>query len=144
MTHLDAAMPLRILIVDDDDSAREALGVSLETLGYDVRYAHDGRSALAQVEDEQPEAVVTDLQMPGMDGLELLRELAIRNRGVPVIAISGGGAPMLESARRLGAVEAFAKPVLGDALATAIEHCRRRAEPDTRSAHRPVRSKKPR
>ncbi len=123
MTRLGAIAPLRILLVDDDESVREALGVSLETLGYDVRYAHDGRSALAQVARARPEAMVTDLQMPGMDGLELLREMAVRNLGVPVIAISGGGETMLQSARRLGAVETLAKPVMDEDLALAIEHC---------------------
>jgi len=123
MTRFGADAPLRILVVDDDAAVRESLGLSLETMGYDVGYASDGRSALAAISRLQPEAVVTDLQMPGMNGLELLREMAIRNRGVPVIAISGGGPGLLESARRLGAVETFAKPVMDHDLASAIERC---------------------
>jgi phosphoserine phosphatase RsbU/P len=123
MARLDTT-PIRILVVDDDDAVRESLGVSLESLGYDVRYAHDGRSALAAVEQSHPEAMITDLQMPGMSGLDLLREMAVRNIGVAVIAISGGDTQMLESARRLGAVETFAKPVMDDDLASAIERWR--------------------
>jgi len=121
MTHIGAPAPLRILIVDDNDAVRESLGLCLETMGYDVDYARDGHSALAAIARLEPEAVVTDLQMPGMNGLELLRELAIRNRGLPVIAISGGNPDMLESARQLGAVETFSKPVMDDDLASAIE-----------------------
>jgi len=115
--------PLRILIVDDDDAVRESLGLSLESMGYDVDYACDGRSALAAIAQVTPEAVVTDLQMPGMGGLDLLRELAIRKSDIPVFAMSGGGPVMLESARRLGAVETFAKPVMDEVLASAIERC---------------------
>jgi two-component system C4-dicarboxylate transport response regulator DctD len=124
MTQPGTDAPLRILVVDDDDFVREALGVALESLGYDVDYARDGRSALDAVARLTPEAVITDLQMPGMDGLELVRELSNRNRGLPVIAISGGGETMLASARRLGAVETFAKPVMDQDLAAAIERCR--------------------
>jgi CheY-like chemotaxis protein len=121
MTGLETLPPLRVLVVDDDDAARESLGTSLETLGYDVGYASDGQSALEAVERLHPEAVITDLQMPGMDGFSLLREMAIHNRGIPVIAISGGGPGMLESARRLGAFETFPKPVMDVDLASAIE-----------------------
>src|SRR4051812_2702235 len=106
--------PARILIVDDDDAVRESLGVSLETLGYEVGYASDGRAALVEVARQRPEAIVTDLQMPGMDGLALIREMAVVNRGVPIIAISGGSPDGLEAARRLGAVATFAKPVMDE------------------------------
>lgn len=117
-------MPLRVLVVDDDDAVRESLGISLETLGYDVGYASDGAAALVEVARRRPEAIVTDLQMPGMDGLALLREMAVVNRRVPVIAISGGNPEGLETARRLGAVATFAKPVKDEILASAIERCR--------------------
>ena len=124
MTVSGTPVPLRILIVDDDAAVRESLGLSLETMGYDVDYASDGYTALDAIARLQPGAIVTDLQMPGMGGLDLLRELAARNRGVPVIAISGGSPEILESARRLGAVETFSKPVMDDDLASAIERCR--------------------
>jgi CheY-like chemotaxis protein len=115
--------PLRILVVDDDDAVRESLGLCLESMGYDVGYASDGSSALDAIALLEPEAIVTDLQMPGMSGLDLLRELAMRDRGVPVIAISGGSESMLAAARQLGAVETFTKPVSDDELASAIERC---------------------
>ncbi len=113
-----------VLVVDDDEVLRDSLGVALETLGYAVDYASDGRSALVEVARHRPEAIITDLQMPGMDGFELLQEMAIVNRRVPVIAISGGGPEALQAARRLGAVATFAKPVRDTELASAIEHCR--------------------
>jgi len=116
-----ADAPTRVLLVDDDECVREALGIALELLGYDVSYASDGHAALVEMARRRPTAIITDLQMPGMDGLALLREMAIINRHVPVIAISGGGAEALARARRLGAAETFAKPVLADDLALAIE-----------------------
>jgi PleD family two-component response regulator len=60
MEHLGAAAPLRILVVDDDYFVREALGYALETMGYDVGYASDGRSALNAVARHRPEAIVTE------------------------------------------------------------------------------------
>jgi len=124
MERSGADAPPRILLVDDDEFVRDALGISLEMLGYDVAYASDGLAALAEVARRRPEAIITDLQMPGMDGLALLREMAVVNRNVPVIAISGGGPEALAAARRLGAVEAFDKPVMDDDLASAIERFR--------------------
>jgi CheY-like chemotaxis protein len=124
MTRLGTATPIRILLVDDDDAVRESLGLCLETLGYQVGHASDGRAALVEVARHRPAAIVTDLQMSGMDGLTLLREMAMINRRVPVIAISGGSPEGLAAARRLGAAEALAKPVLDRDLASAIERCR--------------------
>jgi len=119
-----ADAPTRILLVDDDEFVRDALGIALETLGYDVIYASDGRAALAEIARQRPAAIVTDLQMPGMDGLALLREMSIINRHVPVIVMSGGGPEALATARRLGAVATLAKPVMDGELASAIERFR--------------------
>jgi CheY-like chemotaxis protein len=124
MAGLGRTTPIRILLVDDDEAVRESLGLGLETLGYQVGHASDGRAALAEVARHRPAAIVTDLQMSGMDGLDLLREMAMINRRVPVIAISGGSPEGLAAARRLGAAETLVKPVLDRDLASAIERCR--------------------
>ena len=64
-----------ILVVDDDLSLREFLGILLARDGYAVRAAASGEAAMALVEAEWPALVLTDLNMPGMSGLDLLREL---------------------------------------------------------------------
>ena len=114
MVHRNIPTPIHVLVVDDDEAVRESLGLCLESLGYEVDYASDGQSALERIERCPPEVIVTDLQMPGMDGLALLGELPSRGCAAPVIAISGGCSSMLDRSRELGAAATFAKPVMDD------------------------------
>ena len=77
----------KILIVDDDPAARRLMSATLQDLGYEIHSSAGGEDALAFAATEQPLAVVLDLVMPGVDGLEFLsrfRENA-DNRGVPVL-----------------------------------------------------------
>ena len=67
-----AVEPL-IMVVDDEEANRLTIERILVREGYDVRHAEDGRLALDRIRDEPPALVLTDLMMPGMDGLELLR-----------------------------------------------------------------------
>lgn len=62
----------RILVVDDDANAREALTILLTDAGFDVRGAHDGVSAFAQLATFRPDVIITDVRMPRMDGLALV------------------------------------------------------------------------
>jgi CheY-like chemotaxis protein len=75
---------IRILVVDDDLSARQAVMEGLHRRGYQVKGAEDGLQALHHLQREHFSAVVTDLQMPRMDGVALLREIR-RNRYAPVV-----------------------------------------------------------
>ena len=84
-------MMLHILIVDDHRSVRESLQVILEDEGYRVTTAANGRQALAQVAAACPDVVLTDLQMPVMDGRELRRRLRDIAPAVPVVFMSAGG-----------------------------------------------------
>jgi two-component system, OmpR family, KDP operon response regulator KdpE len=78
---------MRILIVDDEPQITRVLRTSLQSNGHEVTVAQDGASALEKFMKSQPELVITDLAMPGMDGIELTR--AIRERAqVPVIVLS--------------------------------------------------------
>lgn len=115
----------RIVLVDDHEEVRRALCRALERMGHEVATAADGKKALAALGAAPHDLVVTDLNMPDMDGIELI--LAIKDRwpGVPVIAVSGGGMMpkevLLKNAEILGAVTTLAKPVdLGD-LRAAVE-----------------------
>jgi len=82
-----------ILVVDDDTDFREGLRAALEMKGYQVEEAGNGKDALDQIEKKPPLLVLLDLQMPVMNGRELLQKLraAPETKDVPVVIISGFG-----------------------------------------------------
>jgi DNA-binding NtrC family response regulator len=81
----------RILVVDDQDSMRVLLQDMLEVIGYDVVLAEGGEQALSILEGERFDLVLTDLNMPGMDGTALLRAVKARRSEIPVVIITGYG-----------------------------------------------------
>jgi CheY-like chemotaxis protein len=80
----------RVLIVDDDPLSRELLADCLETLDLNIDQAHDGIEALSVIQQARPDLMLVDIQMPRMDGFELLRHLRNRTdtRRIPIFAIS--------------------------------------------------------
>ena len=78
---------MRILVVDDEPQITRVLRTSLQSSGHEVTTAQDGATALALFFKTQPDLVITDLAMPGMDGIELTREIRQRS-AVPVIVLS--------------------------------------------------------
>jgi two-component system KDP operon response regulator KdpE len=78
---------MRILVVDDEPQITRVLRTTLQSNGHEVMVARDGADALAQFIKGQPELVITDTAMPGMDGIELTREIRERSQ-VPVIVLS--------------------------------------------------------
>jgi len=118
-------MAQRILVADDDPSSLEGLRALLAIWGYEVETASDGRVALQKVSAAEPKAVITDVVMPVMNGLELLRALRIERPGMPVIVLTGQGSlDTLARARQQGAYAYLAKPVdvgrLKSVLASAL------------------------
>ncbi len=101
-----------VLIVDDEASIRESLRMILEFEGYRVEEAGGGAQALAKVADRLPDAVILDIKMPEMDGLELLRAFRERGYEMPVLMISGHADinTAVEATRR-GAFDFFEKPL---------------------------------
>ena len=83
-------MARTVLIVDDERLIVEVLAGLLEDEGYAVRRAYDGQAALRQVEAEPPDLVLSDVAMPGLNGVELARRLSAR--GIPVALMSAAGA----------------------------------------------------
>lgn len=83
----------RVLVVDDNRDAAESLGMVLSALGADVRTAHDGTAALAMLDEFQPQAVLLDIGMPGMDGYEVAAAIRARAGGqaILLIAVTGWG-----------------------------------------------------
>ncbi|MCH7745698.1 MAG: response regulator [Chloroflexi bacterium] len=104
------AMGKKVLVVDDQELVREVLADCLELGGYEPCLASNGDEGLRQLHEHQPDLVITDMRMPGMDGYEFCR--LIRNASsVPIIMLTGlaGAAP---DAPSLNLVDAFiAKPV---------------------------------
>jgi two-component system KDP operon response regulator KdpE len=78
---------MRILVVDDEPQIIRVLRTALQSSGHDVAVARDGEDAMAQFMKSQPELVITDLAMPGMDGIELTKEIRERSQ-VPIIVLS--------------------------------------------------------
>jgi DNA-binding NtrC family response regulator len=123
----------RILIVDDEVNARTALVELLRDEGYAVEAAADAFKALGKVADFAPDLVVTDLKMPGMDGLQLLGKLRENDPDLPVIVMTAfGEVETAVKAMRSGARDYLSKPVnvgeLSVVVARELEQRRLRAE----------------
>ena len=115
----------RILVVDDDHALRGAIARYLRTLGHHVDEAPDGRHAIAAIRESAVDLVLTDVNMPDMDGIEVLKAVKDHDRDVPVIVISGGGVIpsqiLLGNAHLLGAYATLDKPFDLDELRAAVE-----------------------
>ena len=109
-----------IIVADDDETVRRLLSFVLSEAGYAVYAVPDGRAAVRLVETEAIDLLITDLVMPGQEGIETIRQLAARWPDLPIIAISGAfGGGMLPAAFLLGAAATLQKPVaLRDLLVT--------------------------
>jgi two-component system response regulator HydG len=118
-----------VLVVDDEPSARTGLEKLLRQEGYDVALAEDGASALAKAAERPPDVVVTDLRMPRMDGVELLRRLHDQDSHLPVIVVTAfGEVSSAVAAIREGAEDYLTKPIDFDALAHVIARALERRE----------------
>jgi two-component system NtrC family response regulator len=119
----------RILFVDDDEAGRELSRYNLEGAGHRVTLAADGEEALSRFSDDEHDLVVTDLRMPRLGGMELLRRLSERAPDVPVIVITAhGSVETAVEAMKSGAYDFIEKPFGRDVLlltvARALEHRR--------------------
>ena len=122
-----------ILVVDDEAAIRDSLHMILEYEGYRVEEAASGSQALSKVAERAPDAIVLDIKMPEMDGLELLKALRERGYDMPVLMISGHAdvATAVEATHR-GAFDFFEKPLQRErvllSLRNAVEAYRLQAE----------------
>jgi two-component system cell cycle response regulator DivK len=114
------AEPL-ILIVEDDLSTRVMYREFLSRCGFRIMDAHNGHQALAKVREMQPDAVVTDLNVPGMDGFEFCRALqqSAVTRSVPILAVTGHSKYLdqPDRFRQAGISHVLMKPCTPDAIA---------------------------
>ena len=110
-----------ILLIDDQESVRMVLKRVLENAGYQVAEAANGREGLNLFRATSPDLVITDLEMPDMDGLELFWELTSDFPDVKVIAMSGAP-PELRAVKQLGARQTFEKPFDLQVLLRAVQY----------------------
>jgi CheY-like chemotaxis protein len=113
----------KILIVEDSIDAREMLAMLFNMEGYNVATAEDGREGLRRASADNPDLIVTDIQMPYVDGNEMIRRLRAQpdSKRVPIIVMTAYGEDTGNRAVQSGADRAFTKPVDYDLLLQAIK-----------------------
>ena len=111
-------MPKKILVVDDNVDTRDLLHLYLTKQGYDVIIAADGGEGLYRAKAGRPDLIITDMNMPGLDGREMIEQLR-EEPGlalIPIIALTAYGRGFTEQARKSGADAACEKPFEFEAL----------------------------
>lgn len=116
----------RMLLVEDDEFGRDALRELFEENGWHVVDAANGLEAMRHMKQITFEVIVTDVFMPEMDGVELIRQIRLTDKSQKILAISGGGAGMgsdsaVDIIEAIGADAALQKPVSNDELLNAVD-----------------------
>lgn len=110
-----------VLIVDDEKKIRSIISDILKDEGYDILLAKDGNEALNQLDNNPVDLILLDLRLPGMDGLEVIRQIQKRNKNPEIILISGhADIKTAVEAVRLGAFDFIEKPIELDRLLIAV------------------------
>jgi CheY-like chemotaxis protein len=124
----------KILLADDDPDSLEGLRALLEAWGYEVEIARDGRAALERMPVVRPSAVITDVIMPRMTGLELLEAIRRDRSAVPVIVMTAHGTvEARRHAAAMGAVAYLPKPIDTTQLRSVLRRALAGAEGDAGS-----------
>ena len=120
-------MPAAILVIDDDPNIRETLGIHLRNAGYQVRTAKDGIEGGHAVLERRPDLIITDAQMPHMDGFELVAALRADPSvaAIPVIMLTSE-TEFEDRGKRLGVADYVTKPVRADRLLALVERYAKR------------------
>lgn len=120
----------RILVVEDDARLRDAVCETLQLAGFQVDSAENGNEALEKLDRREPSLVVTDLQMDGMDGMELINRLKSRSPGLPVVMVTAhGSVQKAVEAMRAGASDFLLKPFQAEVLLEMVVRLLESAEP---------------
>src|ERR1700752_3800125 len=129
-------MPTRgkVYVVDDDEAMRHSLEFLLGSADFDVTLFDSAQAFLAALSALEFGCVVSDVRLPGIDGLEMLRGLEAQHCRFPVIIMTGhGDVPLAVEAMKLGAVDFLEKPFDDNLLISMVESGLRRAEPEARN-----------
>ena len=114
---------MKVLIVDDSPSIRKEVAQALTQVGYEVVQAVDGADGIAKIDQERPAAVICDVNMPRMNGLEMLEAIRRepRHAALPVVMLTSEGQPaLIERAKKAGARGWLVKPFRTDLLVAAV------------------------
>jgi DNA-binding response OmpR family regulator len=123
---------MKVLLVDDEEEFVKALAERLKMRDLRSDTVLDGEEALSFVEDQEPDVMVLDLKMPGIDGMEVLRQVRKAYPKIQVIILTGHGTEKHEEeAKRLGAFDYLEKPVNLDVLVKKMKAAYRRKLEDT-------------
>ncbi len=118
-------MAEKILLVDDEEGIRKVLGISLSDSGYKVSTAASGEEALRIFRKMKPPIVLTDIKMPGMDGIELLQKIKEESPDTEVIMITGHGDMELAiQSLKFDAIDFITKPINDDSLEIALKRAK--------------------
>ena len=113
-----------VLVVDDSPDLLEMYAFSLALAGFEVRKAADGLKALDSINERKPDVVITDLMMPEMDGLMLIKHIreTVALTGLPILVLSAGSEAYLDEAQLVGATKVIPKPVDPLCLGAEVRH----------------------
>jgi two-component system, LuxR family, response regulator FixJ len=112
----------KVYVIDDDQAMRDSLEFLLGSAGFSVRVFDSAQTFLNELANLAAGCVVTDVRMPGIDGMQLLRQLNLGARKLPVIVMTGhGDVPLAVEAMKLGAIDFLEKPFEDDRLIGMIE-----------------------
>lgn len=123
-----------IYVIDDDDAMRDSLNFLLDSSGYSVTLFGDAQRFLEALPGLAFGCIVSDVRMPGIDGIELLKRMKAQHSPFPILIMTGhGDVPLAVEAMKLGAVDFLEKPFEDDRLIAMIETAIRQAEPAAKS-----------
>ncbi|MET4206343.1 response regulator FixJ [Bradyrhizobium sp. LA2.1] len=119
-----------VYVIDDDEAMRDSLNFLLDSSGFGVTLFDDAQAFLDVLPSLAFGCVVSDVRMPGIDGIELLKRMKAQQSPFPILIMTGhGDVPLAVEAMKLGAVDFLEKPFEDDRLTTMIETAIRQAEP---------------
>jgi two-component system response regulator FixJ len=123
-----------VYVIDDDEAMRDSLNFLLDAAGFGVNLFDNAQSFLDALPDLAFGCVVSDIRMPGLDGIELLKRMKAEHSPFPILIMTGhGDVPLAVEAMKLGAVDFLEKPFEDDRLTAMIESAIRQAEPNAKS-----------
>lgn len=123
-----------VYVIDDDAAMRDSLNFLLDSSGFGVTLFDNAQSFIDTLPGLAFGCVVSDVRMPGIDGIELLKRMRAQNSPFPILIMTGhGDVPLAVEAMKLGAVDFLEKPFEDDRLITMIEAAIRQAEPVAKS-----------
>ncbi|SFJ77915.1 response regulator FixJ [Bradyrhizobium sp. Gha] len=123
-----------VYVIDDDEAMRDSLNFLLESVGFDVTLFDNAQSFLDTLPGLAFGCVVSDIRMPGLDGIELLKRMKAQRWSFPILIMTGhGDVPLAVEAMKLGAVDFLEKPFEDDRLTAMIESAIRQTESAARS-----------